>query len=81
MAGATTDSVDFEQPDTLGTDIERYISNLENGYKAKGDPDGGSAQRMQLYGVKEIFFCKELTEVGHEYISAMVVGAGSTPAF
>ena len=81
MADVTPNSIPFERPDPRGTDIERYISNMENGYNANGDPYGGAAKRMKYYRVKELYRCKELTELGHEYISAMVVDPDSKLAF
>ena len=79
----TTTSPPFEKPDPRGTDIERYISNLKNGYNANGDATGGAANRMQYYRVKELYHCKEISEVGHEYISTMVVKSddNSQPEF
>lgn len=65
----------FEKLDSNGTDIERYIENLVNGYNAHG------AARMQQYRVEELYHCKERTEVGHEYTSAKVIGPDSGAPF
>ncbi|KJA13924.1 hypothetical protein HYPSUDRAFT_49520 [Hypholoma sublateritium FD-334 SS-4] len=66
------DPLPFETLDKSGSDIERYINNLLNGYNAHG------SLRMEQYMVTEMYHCKEDTRVGHEYVSAKVVGPRRT---
>lgn len=77
MANAPANAVPFEKLDSHGTDIERYIEDLLNGYNAHG----GASKRMQDYRVIELRRCKERTEVGHEYVSAKVVGPDPISTF
>ncbi|KJA13926.1 hypothetical protein HYPSUDRAFT_49524 [Hypholoma sublateritium FD-334 SS-4] len=62
------DPVAFEKLSTDGTDIERYIQSLANGYNAHG------AARMQDYRVEELYLCKKRAGIGNEYVSAKVIG-------
>lgn len=71
MASTPADPFAFEKLEPNGTDIERYIVNLVNGYNAHG------TTRMQRYRVQELYHCKERTGVGHEYASVKVVGPDS----
>ncbi|KJA13925.1 hypothetical protein HYPSUDRAFT_59646 [Hypholoma sublateritium FD-334 SS-4] len=78
MASAHPNVIPFEKLlDSHGANIELYIENLVNGYNAHG----AAANRMQDYGVHKLYRCKERTEVGHEYVSAMVVGPQPSPPF
>ncbi len=53
----------FLKPEADGTDVERYLDNLVNGYNTHG------SHLMEAYRVKEVNHCKENTDVGHEYVS------------
>lgn len=69
MANASTNDLPpFETMDTSGDSVQRYVSNLLNGYNAHG------SARMDEYTVAELCHCKEETNVGHEYVTAKVVG-------
>ncbi len=75
MLDNAVETPSFLKPEDEGTDVERYLDDLLNGYNAQG------AGLMQKYRVKEVNHCKENTDVGHEYVSVKVEGPDTETPF